>query len=255
MWWLWIVFVAISVLQIALIFWLHLPDNLLQIDPDGLLMSGIVVFIGFSCGSPYFQTIRGRPINWHKAFTTSLLMALIMSSALVSFERFVSESNFRLTFYSLVVMLTVVGSIMTIWFEAISDAILLGAATVPFSVLLFSSMLTVPTLNVAAAMFIFLSLYIYYAYDKNIDLPASLISSYCLSSFLVYGLLASPAALLEEYRAPFFRVIGANDTVLKYTSCGLLSIVWLFKSLIRDDPEGLSSNKHHRIKRQTDNHV
>jgi hypothetical protein len=224
---LWVVYIGLALVQCVLVYWLHLPDDLLRTDPDGLFMTGIVAMLGLAIGSPYhFDNFA------HQSFTSALLFGLIISSSIVSFELF---SYSRLLYCGIILIVSVLSISISLAFKNLPDALLLGASMAPFAVLFLGSIMSSPWLELLTSLYALICIYLYVSHDRNIDLPCSLVSAYCLSSCLIYGLLSSPEALSREYAAPFFRVIGANDAVLKYTLSGLLLIVWLFRSLIRGD--------------------
>ena len=245
--WQWLVFVLIAGLQTGFIYWLHLPDDLLTVDPDGVVMMVVVSAVGMAVGSPYTSK---HPV------TVSTISGLILSSAVCM--AIPATMWTRQVYYAIlslfIVLIYLLLTHLPMW---ISDGCLMAAAVVPFSILFLSAFLKSPLMDVAASGFAFCSIYLYFVFKDmqsehgNVDLPCSLISAYCLSSFLVYGLLASPETLLLEYpRVPFFRVIGANDTVMKYTVAGLLLIVWLLRSLINEADEyefELKNGRHYLV--------
>src|ERR1700677_2770576 len=139
MWW-WI-YVIVAVVQTGFVYWLHLPDDLLQLDPDGLVMTGFVAYLGLACGSPYHESGNGRV---YKAVTYSLLLSLILSSAVMSFDLVQDQMYFRLCYYGLAVVLMCLSTILSIYIEIVSDAILIACSTAPFSVLYFGSIVQSP---------------------------------------------------------------------------------------------------------------
>ncbi len=193
-------------------------------------MSGMVAFLGLAIGSPYHHDDL-----IHKAVTCSLLAALALSSSLISFGLCPYTKPI---YFGSILAVSALLLLCCILFSSFPDALLLGTSIAPFAILFLGSFLPSPWLELATASYALACVYLYVSNSGSIDLPASLVSAYCLSACLVYGLLSSPEALAKEYTAPFFRIIGANDTVLKFTLSGLLLIVWLFRSLVRDESAG-----------------
>ena len=240
MWWLWAVFATASAGLTVFTYWWHLPDDLWDTDPHGLVMAFFSCFTGFLVGCPTAPHPVGKgrkrkriKVDWIRIVGASLLFALVVASAVMSFD-WCPDHLYTILYYSLVAVILVVTTILARWNEHVPNAIIMALSVAPFSLLFLGSMLNSPYLDVSAAIFSFACLYTYLTQHRNIDISSSMCSSYLLSCFLIYGLLASPEALRREFKAPFFRVIGANDTVLKYTVAGLLIVVWLFRSLVSD---------------------
>lgn len=257
MWWLWVLFASAAILQTAFVYWLHLPDDLLSTDPEGLVMAAMVGFLGFLIGCPSVVVVKRRghfatdklvprrhdskQRDWMRIIGAALLLGFVLGSAVMSFE-WCREEYFKFIYYSIVILISSITIIICTLSEHIPNAIIMALAVAPFSLLFCGSVLTSPYLDGAVALFAFATLYAYLVHHRNVDLPSSICSAYLLSCFLVYGLLANPESLSKEFKAPFFRVIGANDTVLKYTVAGLLLIVWLFRSLVSEQVSEVRTN-------------